>query len=249
MKIHPIKYLVFVIVICSYSISYSQVGIGTTRPEGALDIDSSTSGVLLPRIALSSATDIPTVINPQGGVLPESTLVYNTGTGGLSLPGYYYWNNSNWVLLEDNSSSSIYHGKAIINSLGVLTITGMPFQPNSISFSAYSNVDSYNLDSDNGVGNNDNTIANAFGYMQGYAQNNSGVLTQQVIYGGGSGNSVNDISRYASSSHCIGLRYSNQNGRSLGTTTAMLTAFTSDGFSLDIDNNSDNVVILYVAYK
>jgi hypothetical protein len=209
----------------------AQVGIGNTAPEAALDIQSGSQGVLLPRVALTSVTDNVTVVNPKGGALAESTLVYNTGTAGLSTPGFYYWNSSEWIQLADNSPK-VYVGKAIITGTGTLVINGLPFKPSSISVTAFSNVESYALDSDNGVGNNNSGIANAYGYMKGYARDNSGLVDQQVIYGGGSGNSINDISRYASPSHCVGLRY-----------------FNSDGFTLNIDSYADSVVILYEAHK
>jgi len=227
--------------------SIAQVGIGTNSPEGALDVQSTSEGVLIPRVALNSLTDIITVTNPSGMPLVESTLVYNTGAGGLSTVGFFYWNGMQWTQLADNSSK-VYAGKAIINAAGNLTITGLPFQPSSVSFTAYANVDAYALNSDNGVGNNNNGIPNAFGYMKGYARVSGGIIDQQVIYGGGSGNSINDISRYASASHCIGLRYSNNNGNSLGITSAVLTGFTANGFTLNVDSYVDNVVILFEAH-
>lgn len=226
----------------------AQVGIGNTSPEAALDIQSTSQGLLIPRVALASDTDITTVVNPNGGALQESTLVYNTGAAGLSAVGFYYWNGSQWTQLADNSPK-VYVGKAIISGTGTLSISGLPFQPSSVSFTAFANVESYTLNSDNGVGNNNTGIANAYGYMKGFARDASGSVDQQVIYGGGSGNSINDISRYASPSHCVGLRYSNQNGDSLGITSASLVGFKSDGFTLNVDSYADSVVIIYEAYK
>lgn len=80
--------------------SMGQVGIGTTAPEGAMDISSTTEGLLIPRTALTSNTDILTITNPQGGALAVSTLVYNDGTGGLAPAGFYYWNGVIWVNLS-----------------------------------------------------------------------------------------------------------------------------------------------------
>ena len=242
------KAIFFTLLFLCSTMLLSQVSIGNTNPEAALDVDSADSGLLIPRVALTSAYDIVTVTNPNGGALVESTLVYNLGTGGFTPAGFYYWDGVEWILL-DSDSNQVYHGKEIISAAGTLTITGIPFQPNSISITAYANVDSYNLNADNGVGNNNNGIPNVFGFMKGYAQNNSGVIDQQVIYGGGSGNSINDISRYASNTHCVGLRYANQNGTSLGTTTAVLTSFTADGFVLNVDSFADAVVIMYEAYR
>lgn len=149
------------------------------------------------------------------------------------------------------SGQGVYHGMFVLNANGILTIGGVPFRPSQVSFTAFSNVDALNLNSDNGVGNNNTGFRNAFGYMQGFARANAdGSITQQVIYGGGSGNSINDISRYASSSHCIGLRYSNQNGDDIGRIRARLQSFTSNGFQLVVaPPRIANVVVMYVAYE
>lgn len=239
----------FALIILIFTLNLqAQVGIGNTSPEGALDIQSGSQGLLIPRVALTSVTDVTTVTNPRGGGLAVSTLVYNTGGAGLSNPGFYFWDGTQWQQFLD-SSPKVYMGKAIITASGSLVVSGLPFEPKRISFTAFANVDSYNQSADNGVGNNNSGLANAFGGMNGYAQENSGTVDQQVIYNGGSGNSINDISRYASSGHCIGLRYSNQNGDSLGITSASLTSFNSDGFTLNVDSYADSVVILYEAYR
>jgi hypothetical protein len=61
----------------------------------ALDIrDYTDKGILIPRIALTGPTDVTTIPAPA-----LSLLVYNTGTGGLTPAGYYYWNGSIWVRL------------------------------------------------------------------------------------------------------------------------------------------------------
>ncbi len=163
------------------------------------------------------------------------------------------------IYLEDGDSvdlkkSSVagpifYAGKFQITSSGNITISSLPFRPSSITFVGFANVESYNLSSDNGVGNNNNTIANSFGYMKGYARNDGGSISEQVICGGGNGSSINDISRYASSSHCIAIRYANNNGDNLGITSATLTSFNSNGFTINVDSFVDGLVILYEAHR
>ncbi len=85
----------------------AQVGVNTNTPNGMLDVTSSTNGFLLPRVALTATNVATPVVNPQGGALVESTLVYNTatvaGVNGVS-PGYYYWNGSRWITFTGNSS-------------------------------------------------------------------------------------------------------------------------------------------------
>ncbi len=47
---------------------YAQVGFGTTTPNAALEISSSTDGFLMPRVALSSK-NVATIITPTVSLL------------------------------------------------------------------------------------------------------------------------------------------------------------------------------------
>ena len=72
----------------SNNIFAQNVGINVTGtiPDNSamLDISSSSKGLLIPRVSLTSSTDIITIPSPA-----VSLLVYNTGTGGHSLlPGF-----------------------------------------------------------------------------------------------------------------------------------------------------------------
>jgi trimeric autotransporter adhesin len=79
---------------------HAQVGIGTTTPDASsmLDITSANSGLLIPRVALASTSDITTIALPV-----TSLLVYNSG---FSPNGYYYWNGSIWVQLAVASNNN-----------------------------------------------------------------------------------------------------------------------------------------------
>lgn len=91
--------------------SYGQVGIGTTKPNAStqLEIVSQDKGVLIPQVALISATDATTISN--GNV--ESLLVYNTSTEVDLQPGYYYWSKGKWHrILTDDVHSNNGNGKA-----------------------------------------------------------------------------------------------------------------------------------------
>ena len=78
------------------NILIAQVGIGTKNPQGALDISSINSGLLIPRVALTRPNDSTTVTIPSGSGVEVSTLIYNDGTGGLQPSGFYYWEGSSW---------------------------------------------------------------------------------------------------------------------------------------------------------
>ncbi|PQV46600.1 hypothetical protein CLV33_10998 [Jejuia pallidilutea] len=241
---------------------YCQVGIGTTNPDDSsiLDVESTNKGVLVPRLTTAQRNAI---VNPA-----TSLLIFNTTTQQFEFnsnnPTTPVWNsiNDNPTVSTDANNiissgtdngaflaSTTYIGKFIITGTGSQTISGLPFQPSSIKFSAHANVETYNINADNGVGNNNNTFQNAFGSMQGYATNYGGTIHQQVIYIGGSGNSINDISRYASSARAIGIRYSNQNGDNLGLTAAEVTSFNTDGFTINVTNRTENIVVIFEAHR
>jgi hypothetical protein len=77
----------------------AQVGIGTTTPQAAFDIVSSTDGLLIPRVALTSLSSFaPLLIAPEDG-----ELVFNTADVGTLTKGFYYWSTGNisWVRIGD----------------------------------------------------------------------------------------------------------------------------------------------------
>lgn len=79
----------------------AQVGVGTTAPAGALDVNSTTNGFIPPRVALTATNVAAPVVNPQGGALVAGTIVWNTATDGTMpnnvAPGLYYWDGTRWV--------------------------------------------------------------------------------------------------------------------------------------------------------
>lgn len=76
----------------------AQNGIGTSQPNKAtlLDVSSTSKGVLIPRIALTSATTFAPISGGTGfdSKTANSLLVYNTATAIGLTPGYYYWTES-----------------------------------------------------------------------------------------------------------------------------------------------------------
>ena len=257
------KIVLPLVLIFSMCYGFSQVGIGTTTPDASsiLDVKSTDKGVLVPRLTTLQRNSIT---NPAKGLLVFNTTLnlfeYNSGTPAT--PSWIAINTDPTIVSTDSGNiltsgsdsgaylgPTVYIGSFIINKTGTKTISGLPFKPSSIKFSAHANVEGYDLNTDNNVGDNNGGYQNAFGTSIGYATNNSGSINQQVIYIGGSGNSINDISRYASSSKAIGIRYSNQNGDNLGLTAASVTSFNADGFTINVTNRKDNILVIYEAYR
>lgn len=91
-------------------LAFSQVGINTTVPRGSLDVNSSTQGLIPPRVSLTSTAVAAPVVNPQGGAIVSGTIVYNTVTAGTApddvIPGFYYWNGTRWLLMSSQTTSA-----------------------------------------------------------------------------------------------------------------------------------------------
>ncbi len=264
----------FILVLITSNIQ-SQVGVSTTIPQGALDITSPNNGILIPRVALASATDIATVTSPNAPSLVVSTLVYNTGTNpAFSEAGYYYWTGSLWDKIVTKSQSNFYMGTMTITAAGVQTVTGVGFMPSTVEFVAVNRVKAVNEGAGRSGDNNSNDIRMAGGYTTGYARNNGGVINQQVISYGFSGSSLNNIGTYASSSHCLAAYFVDNNGTALrdngtasgsGTTAqnglirAAFQNFDPDGFRINVDrflnppagapDRTNAIVVIYKAYR
>src|SRR5690554_2036055 len=88
---------------------YSQVGIGTLTPDKSsqLDVTANNKGILIPRVSLTSTTDITTITN--GNV--NSLLVFNTATQNDITPGYYYWYIDKWkrMVNDDEVGGNVYY--------------------------------------------------------------------------------------------------------------------------------------------
>ena len=70
----------------------------TPNASAMLDVSSSNTGILIPRIALTATNSGSPVTSPA-----VSLLVYNTATAGTApnqvVPGFYYWSGSAWIPL------------------------------------------------------------------------------------------------------------------------------------------------------
>ncbi|MBC5834699.1 tail fiber domain-containing protein [Flavobacterium sp. F372] len=90
------KYLQLLVILLVNLPLFAQVGIGTTSPNtsAALDIVSSTKGVLIPRMTLAQRGSIPV------GATQNGLLIYQTDAS----PGFYYYNGTAWATFGSGSS-------------------------------------------------------------------------------------------------------------------------------------------------
>ena len=76
------------------------IGINSTGvspdPSAMLDVSSTNTGVLIPRVALTTSTSASPITSPT-----TSLLVYNTATAGDVTPGFYFWDGTTaaWIRL------------------------------------------------------------------------------------------------------------------------------------------------------
>lgn len=76
----------------------AQIGIGTVTPNAsaALDVFSSSKGILLPRLNLSGRNDIATITSPANGLIAFNLLAAGTATNAVVANSLYFRQNSIW---------------------------------------------------------------------------------------------------------------------------------------------------------
>lgn len=114
---------------------FAQVGIGTTAPDESsiLDISSTSFGLLIPRVSLTSTTDTATIIGAEA----VSLLVYNQATVSDVTPGFYYWDGSQWIRIStDNPRDWGLLGNVVddtVNFFGTTTDQDVVFKTNNVT--------------------------------------------------------------------------------------------------------------------
>ncbi|WP_271405269.1 hypothetical protein [Tenacibaculum soleae] len=237
------------------------VGINTDAPTERLDVN----GKLRVR-DIATVTTNNEILTPTATGVIEKKVLISTDANNQITPG-----TDGGVYI----GPTVHTGTFIIDGEAPITITGIPFEPSQVTFVANANIESLNVDDNNGTDNvsagpNDNGINNCFGTINGFARSLGSSIIQQTMYSGGHGNSINNISRYSSDDNCIGIRYGDQNGRSLGKIEVAFGTFNADGFTLTInytngvvtnnsanplnnvqpgDINNEKLLVLYTAYK
>lgn len=165
------------------------ISTSTTAPDASamLDIVSSSKGLLIPRLALSSTTSSSPVTSPQ-----TSLLVYNTATAGSGStavsPGFYYWDGTKWVaFMGTNGRDWSLTGNAGTtvgtNFLGTTDNQDLQFNVNNyrsglINMSAYQTFFGYQAGVNTTTAGNLNSF---FGYYSAL-QNTSGNANTAMGY-------------------------------------------------------------------
>ncbi|GLB53639.1 hypothetical protein NBRC110019_26800 [Neptunitalea chrysea] len=132
----------FLLLLFFSSYIFAQVGIGTTDPNGssALEIYNENAGLLIPRVTLTSATDVTTIPSPA-----DYLMVFNTATTATITPGLVYWKDGSWLrVLNTSDSSSSGSGWALTGNsisgtefLGTTNYTQLNFKANSVTMAQF----------------------------------------------------------------------------------------------------------------
>lgn len=104
------------------------LGINTNSPDpsSSIDLGRTNKGFLVNRVTLTGTTDTSTISNPATGLL-----VFNTANTSDVTQGFYYYNGSNWVRIEDSNHSyaaevnQTSQTQASTNSNSYLIINGL----------------------------------------------------------------------------------------------------------------------------
>lgn len=129
----------FTLLLFIHTVKAQNVGINSTGAAPAasamLDITSTSSGLLIPRVALTAANAAGPVTAPA-----TSLLVYNTATAGTIpnavVPGFYYWDGAMWVAFAGNGGKDWAllgnaGTSATTNFLGTTDGTALIFRTNN----------------------------------------------------------------------------------------------------------------------
>ncbi|MEE6126546.1 hypothetical protein V2E39_03990 [Chryseobacterium arthrosphaerae] len=232
---------------------YAQVGIGLPNPDRSamLHISAIDKGVLLPSIALTSATDNITVPAPADGLI-----VWNNGNGGFAEAGFYYWYHSKWnKLLSGTAETSKgdgeswnltatnvgnYGGANTNLSLGTKTRDDLIFKVNSLKAGRL------------GVDNSVSLGLGADAGQNGIAIGSSSSAFQGISIGSAAAVSANDALAIGNKSTAGGFRstaigYNAQTGNNESTAIgnhASATGFQSMALGYNAKTNTNNETAL-----
>ncbi|MCB9033971.1 MAG: tail fiber domain-containing protein [Chitinophagales bacterium] len=104
------KNIYFIILILFCVLTQAQnIGINSTgstpNASAGLDIDFNNKGLLIPRVGLTSTTDVATIALPAISLLVYNNNASITGTGADGV-GFYYWNGSLWIKIANQQDNA-----------------------------------------------------------------------------------------------------------------------------------------------
>jgi hypothetical protein len=179
-----IKNYFLVIFLCIYiNFNAQNVGINNSGAVPAasamLDIVSADKGLLVPRLALATTTDVVTVPSPATSLIVYNTTAASTGTNAV-FPGFYYWDGAKWVAFSGSGSKdwALLGNSGTVagtNFLGTIDNVDLVFKVNNIQagrLTSNTNNNSF-FGYESGL-NNTSTWNSFFGSQAGKANTSGG---------------------------------------------------------------------------
>lgn len=91
-------------------------GTNTPAPSSVVDMVSTNKGALLPRIALTSVTDVATILAPANALTVFNTATAGTGIAAVT-PGYYYYSTADTKWIRLSSSADAWQVKGNVGTI------------------------------------------------------------------------------------------------------------------------------------
>lgn len=131
------KIYVLVLLLASFYcvVNAQNVGISangaTPNASAMLDVDVSSlgatakKGLLIPRVALLSNTDVATIPSPVTSLMVYNTTAASSGATAV-FPGFYYWNGTKWVGFQEQNKIIPHSAFATRTLIDQLYTSGLP---------------------------------------------------------------------------------------------------------------------------
>ena len=182
----------------SVSLVQAQVGIGTANPHSSaqLEVNSSSKGILPPRVALTATNVSTPVSSPEPGLLVYNTATASSGATAVT-PGFYFWSaGSTWVRLigPSDNASNVTGTVAIANGgtgqttlAGLKSILGLSGATVAIASDAGLTTQGYKAIAIGSEAGKNNQSTNAIAIGAGAARTTQGVSAISIGYVAGDG--------------------------------------------------------------
>lgn len=182
----------------SVSLVQAQVGIGTANPHSSaqLEVNSTSKGILPPRVALTATNVSTPVSSPEPGLLVYNTATASSGATAVT-PGFYFWSaGSTWVRLigPSDNASNVTGTVAIANGgtgqttlAGLKSILGLSGATVAIASDAGLTNQGYNAIAIGSEAGKSNQSTNAIAIGAGAARTTQGVSAISIGYVAGDG--------------------------------------------------------------
>lgn len=196
--------LFLVITLSGYSqnVTISAGGIVPPEPSAGLDLSFSAQGLLIPRVALISATSFSPLAGHVAGMI-----VYNTSTTGDLTPGFYHDNGSKWIsgLPQGNTAGDMQYwdgnawqaipagqpGQLLqVNSSGIPSWSGAGYA--TLTTAVISNLTSTTATSGGSIGNDGGTAVTSYGVCWSTSPNPT-TAASKTVDGSGIGTFVSNL--------------------------------------------------------